>query len=102
MESNNYKKVTLNPKAHSDNAKAKEEKIKSLEKEGQPIADDELDKVAGGCGVVSPIFGDVNTCELCGNNERGTVYPLQDPYSGLRIIEYYCERCRGTFGVYVG
>ena len=102
MESNNYKKVTLNPKAHPDNAKAKEEKIKSLEKEGQPIADDELDKVAGGHGNVIQIFCDVNTCELCGNNERGTVYPLQDPYSGLRIIEYYCERCRGTFGVYVG
>ena len=70
---------------------------------GMKLSENELSQAAGGWGrEVSPIFGDITTCELCGNDKPGTVYPLTDPYSGLRIIEYYCERCQQSFGVYVG
>lgn len=66
------------------------------------LNDEVLSKVSGGCNEVSSIFGEVNTCQLCGNDEPGKVYPISDLNSGLRIIQYYCEKCKETFGVYVG
>ena len=94
-------KIIGKPRKQGENASSKDEKI--IAEAGKILSDDGLEQVAGGWGrEVSPIFGDVTTCELCGNSERGTVYPLQDPMSGLRIIEYYCEHCQQSFGVYVG
>ena len=86
-----------------ENASSKGEKREIIAEAGMMLSDDELVQVVGGCGggEVSRIIGDVTTCELCGNSEPGTVYPLQDHMSGLRIIEYYCDACKQSFGVYV-
>lgn len=94
-------KIIGKPRKQVENASSKGEKI--IAEAGRILSDDGLEQVTGGWGrEVSPIFGDVTTCELCGNSEPGTIYPLQDPMSGLRIIKYYCEHCQQSFGVYVG
>ena len=94
-------KLTGKLKKQVENTHNKEEAKDLIEQAGMLLSDDELNLVCGGGNerIVYPIFGEVDFCCLCGNDEPGTVTFQYTDESG-RMTTYYCSACQKTFTVY--